>query len=1594
MKLKKMAGFAAAALFLCAAALLVLPKVSNAANTNLAYNRPIVATSEITTGHSAKIANDGNQDTYFESAYTLPQSLTVDLGYTYAVNKVVMKLPTTSNWTDRTMTIAVQGSTDNVTFSDIVASTAYSFRLSTGNTVEVNFTTTGARYIRLLYTANTARTAAQLGELEVYTDSNAPDLTVADLSWTPANPQEGDQVTFSATVKNIGNTTIPSGVGHIVDFKIDGTTVATTLPYQTALAAGATATLTANSTWTAERYQFDIQAIANASGTVGESNGLNNDDFTKQLIVKGSGWQNNFNVKEELGIYSFSEELIGYKLDFTGQQATPDHIRLRQYGRSTPLAYQLSDVKLDGSGYLTGATIHFRANLQIGDSNRYVIDTDSAYTPDFADEVTLTDNGDGTATIAGNEQRLKVPYGSLLKNNVSLTSVEAPLIGISREAGSWLGNGSFTAPSTVTVSKVYGRIVEQGPLFIKYKVTYTVNNNRQYDVELTVRHNEKYVTVDESNSGFLSSDNVFLRFSYKNGIDPNGRIVMQNGGYIRSSSGGYSGNYSDNINSSGKLPYELGIYTPNSIGIMRSTSFWNDSGSDAILFAAYRLKDWKTETRQYYSAFVKQNLRFYQTSIDKYMEAGIEGTERHWALSVIPRSEMVMSGKRMSDYTVPPAVTIDSAWTAIPTAANLQPGTAPDVKLWQKLTDFSLNGYKEMVFDFPEDTRQTLTLPGQTNTVLANPNLYWTPVYCGSCFNVYYWLSDKYWDVSSELGGPGWLGRNQRALISDYAFNRGSWDINDRKRTRSLLIFTAYTAAEDNSLPHTSMLGGHANFNLDIKQILALAAGAFPNHPHAESWKTEFIKDYNELLNYFTRQDDKVLNAKGGRWYENLPTYASASVDAMMAAHASLLKYDNTDIFTNGNFKSLVQWMMNALVPNERLSFRMPVPIGAHSNNIAPRNEFDGIYKTLANEVSLSDSALGSQLLWSATNGAEGTKPAYESTLYTDFGPVMRYDFGGDNEAFLYLQQLNGNGYRWSPNANGAIYYAAKGKRFSWNGGEESGDAFDLNKLPLYQVNGKALGAHPVDGVLYNFGFGQYYKALANAGNAPYLSRGVLMIRNDYIGIYDDLSNTTSDGTFQWVNREMGLKAQYYNNSDFTDLRATEIDSTRFPGSGSWGTAVPNPSLDPDTYSVVWTGEILPKYSQAYTFSVSVAAGDKAKIYVNNVLVVDTSAGTTSPVTLTASQFYDIRIEYAHNTGSASLKWNWSSASQPNATVEGTFYLFHELDQTPNIYTVKEGPGDELHIVSPGVLSVTNAVYGAIINGNEYLFASDTTQNVDSGSVVFQGKVGYAKAQQVALFEGTKIGYNDLVLEKSNGDFGASAEVIDASTVKGRIAGSSGGTMTITLPAAFSTSGIAVKVNDSTVSHTLSGNKVTFHAAIVQSEGTKTFTITTAPPLFSDNFEDGDSNGWETTNGTWNVTVDGSNVYRSLTGGSSVAGSTSWTDYTVRASIKMTGAPTATADVLGRYTDGNNFYFLQLDGVGNRLKLYKKVAGTVTLLQSATLTVASGQWYNVQLSFSGSVITGAVDGTALISATDTSLIAGKIGLRASAEANYDDIVVY
>ena len=139
----------------------------------------------------------------------------------------------------------------------------------------------------------------------------------------------------------------------------------------------------------------------------------------------------------------------------------------------------------------------------------------------------------------------------------------------------------------------------------------------------------------------------------------------------------------------------------------------------------------------------------------------------------------------------------------------------------------------------------------------------------------------------------------------------------------------------------------------------------------------------------------------------------------------------------------------------------------------------------------------------------------------------------------------------------------------------------------------------------------------------------------------------------------IGLQGVYYNGVGLSGTALlTRIDTAiDFELTYSKQPVVlsPAPGIVPDDkFSVRWSGQVLPKYNELYTFYT--LTDDGVRLWVNGTLLVDNwvNQGTTEKsgtIALAAGQQYDIVLEYFENAGDAVSKLYWSSAGTPKQII-------------------------------------------------------------------------------------------------------------------------------------------------------------------------------------------------------------------------------------------------------------------------------------------------------------------------------------------------------
>jgi PA14 domain len=230
----------------------------------------------------------------------------------------------------------------------------------------------------------------------------------------------------------------------------------------------------------------------------------------------------------------------------------------------------------------------------------------------------------------------------------------------------------------------------------------------------------------------------------------------------------------------------------------------------------------------------------------------------------------------------------------------------------------------------------------------------------------------------------------------------------------------------------------------------------------------------------------------------------------------------------------------------------------------------------------------------------------------------------------------------------------------------------------------------------------------------------------------------TTDPSTARVNNVIisGLTGEYFDNIDFTGTKQTRVDATI---DSAWGTTAPIAGITSDSYSVRWTGQIQPAFTEEYTFSLT--SSGQVRLMINGVVLVNNwaehaSQVDTGKVSLQTNTKYDIRLEYARNAVQPALvKLEWQSTSQakqvvPSAALFSGGYSVSDVINVLNNNAAFKTTGLTL---DPGLTIVSKGIRGTAFqsvteDGVSLLFGRiDTTGNVDY-------LLKYAQVQETAKF--------------------------------------------------------------------------------------------------------------------------------------------------------------------------------------------------------------------------------------------------------------------
>jgi outer membrane protein OmpA-like peptidoglycan-associated protein len=139
------------------------------------------------------------------------------------------------------------------------------------------------------------------------------------------------------------------------------------------------------------------------------------------------------------------------------------------------------------------------------------------------------------------------------------------------------------------------------------------------------------------------------------------------------------------------------------------------------------------------------------------------------------------------------------------------------------------------------------------------------------------------------------------------------------------------------------------------------------------------------------------------------------------------------------------------------------------------------------------------------------------------------------------------------------------------------------------------------------------------------------------------------------VQSQQGLKAEYYDGTEFDSLVATKYVANI---NESWYDNAPVPGIDPHECSIRWTGKLSTAITGSYTFSAQV--DDGIRVWIDDQLIMDQwdlndvgiFEGTTD---LVEHKEYDLKVEYFNGLLEGEVRLLWKKNKEELTWYEQVF---------------------------------------------------------------------------------------------------------------------------------------------------------------------------------------------------------------------------------------------------------------------------------------------------------------------------------------------------
>ncbi|MFK7694655.1 heparinase II/III family protein [Paenibacillus sp. HJGM_3] len=719
------------------------------------------------------------------------------------------------------------------------------------------------------------------------------------------------------------------------------------------------------------------------------------------------------------------------------------------------------------------------------------------------------------------------------------------------------------------------------------------------------------------------------------------------------------------------------------------------------------------------------------------------------------------------------------------------------------------------------------------------------------------------------------------------------------------------------------------NWYASIARAIYIAGVYFPEFKDAENWRMRGEGAMSKYMNKNVKGDGMNDEPTEGYHLYGLSLANTIQQFGQLNGYADVLK-DSKELLERS-----AEFTMDALFPNLEEG---PMIGDSSEKEFAPH----GLLADYATIYGRSD------FEYIASHRASGTVPDHTSVVYPNSSAIMRTGWN-DNDKYMFIENEDtdyGASHNHPDDLSLVMY--AYGKRliadpgvYTYDSPDTVGDwlrrtteahnTVEVNNNPQSLVNRK------LNKWITNAGF-DFYDGQHGDYAPIYHNRKVFFAKPNYWIVSDVMTGSAIANTYEQL--------WHFRPNTLSLNGTTKAVTTQFVGE-------PNVKIVPADPTTVTAAVRNGYYSDAY------ASYSPAQY----LAYTKSATGSTSYDTVIfpedAGQNHNVTVSRLAMAGvspytATALTINLDSGNNGNVAA---YYLSHETTHPTRSFGTYGYNGELAYIekTSGGALSQIA---------------------IDEGSLLTDGATNLLSA--TGTVQNLAVKYSGTTLQLSSSEKLAYAVTIYAPGVT------------------------AVTFNGAGVGFTTAGSYITVAAAGASTASTVLTDSFDVAPLTNEfyDFESGSATGWRPLNGTWSVTAQGAGKVYRQTNNASVDAKTvttsKWTDVLVEADVTTVSATTGTNGVhlLARYQDVLNTYmfrYYSLSGTTS-LRIEKVFAGTTTVLATVPFTMATGTTYKLKGTISGNTLKLYVDGTLYLTATDSDITEGYVGLDAHRRDAYFDNV--